>query len=361
MIQIIIQYFDNNQLSFNILHSIFFKITAALFTSFFITLLSGNKFINYLLSMQKNGQPIRIDGPSHHVITKKGTPCMGGLLIIVSIITSTFLWANIKNSYILLLSFVVISFGLIGIIDDSKKLKKGNCQGLSTKYKFLLQCFLSIICVLLITYINYHNRLTNLVLPFIKNQILDLGNFYFIFGIFVITGSSNAVNLTDGLDGLAIGTIIISSIFLIIVAYLSSNIITARYLKLIYIQNASEIMIFCAAIIGSSLGFLWYNAPPAKVFMGDTGSLALGAAIGVISIIIKNELLLLLIGIVFVFETISVVLQVGSFKLTGKRIFKMAPIHHHFEKIGWSEATIVIRFWIITVIFGFVGIYSIYS
>ena len=360
MIQIVIYYFNNDAL-FSILQSTIFKTVAATLTAFLITLFSGKKFIDYLISVQKNGQPIREDGLSYHMMTKKGTPCMGGILIIMSIITSTFLWASIKNEYILLLSFVITSFGLVGLVDDKKKLKLNSYKGLSTKYKFFFQCFLSAICVLLIFYIANRNQLTNLTLLFLKNKILDLGNVYFIFSILVITGSSNAVNLTDGLDGLAIGAIIISSFFFIIIASLSSNVITAYYLKLIYIQDASEIVIFCGTIIGSGLGFLWYNAPPAKVFMGDTGSLALGAVLGVVSIILKNELLLLIIGIVFVFEAISVILQVGSFKLRGKRILKIAPIHHHFEKIGWAETTIIIRFWIIAMIFGLIGIYLVYS
>jgi len=343
---------------FNIFKYITFRSGGALFTAFLIMLIYGDKFINYLSSIQKNGQPIRDDGPENHSITKKGTPCMGGVLIIIAIIISTFLWANVKNLYVLLLSFILIAFGIIGGADDYKKLKHNNSKGISAKLKFFLQFVFSAIAIGVISYYSAENHSTTLVFPFFKNLVIDLGIFYFIFGICVITGSSNAVNLTDGLDGLAIGPVIISAAFFAIIAYLVGNVVFANYLKLLYVKNAGEITIFCSSMIGAGLGFLWYNAPPARVFMGDTGSLALGAVIGTISVITKNELILFITGFVFVFEAISVILQVGSFKLRGKRIFKMAPIHHHFEKIGWSEPTIVIRFWILAIIFALIGLSS---
>ena len=343
---------------FNVFKYITFRSGAALFTSFFIMLLYGDKFIRYLSSLQKNGQPIRNDGPESHFITKKGTPCMGGILIIIAIIISTALWANLKNAYIILLSFVLLIFGFLGGIDDYNKLKFNNSKGISAKLKFSLQFFFSAFSVFIISYISIKNHSTTLVFPFFKNLIIDLGYFYFVFGICVITGSSNAVNLTDGLDGLAIGPIIISSAFFAIISYIVGNTVFSNYLKLIYVKNAGEIAVFCSAMIGAGLGFLWYNAPPAKVFMGDTGSLALGAVIGTISVITKNEIILFITGFVFVFEAISVILQVTSYKLRKKRIFKMAPIHHHFEKIGWSEPTIVIRFWIIAIIFALIGLFS---
>ena len=343
---------------FNIFKYITFRSCAGLFTSFFIMLIYGNRFIQYLSSFQKNGQPIRNDGPESHFLTKKGTPCMGGVLIIISIIISTIFWANLKNAYILLLSFVLVSFGFLGGIDDYNKLKLNSSKGISAKLKFTLQFLLSALSVLIISYISTNNHSTTLVFPFFKNLIIDLGYFYFIFGVCVITGSSNAVNLTDGLDGLAIGPIIISLAFFAIISYLVGNVVFSNYLKLVYVQNSGEISVFCSAMIGAGLGFLWYNAPPAKVFMGDTGSLALGAVIGTISVITKNEIILFITGFVFAFEAISVILQVSSYKLRGKRIFKMAPIHHHFEKIGWSEPTIVIRFWILAIIFALIGLFS---
>lgn len=358
MFQILAEFLVKYLSFFNIFRYITFRTIGALFTAFLIMLIYGNKFISYLSSIQKNGQPIRDDGPENHCITKKGTPCMGGVLIIIAIIISTFLWANIKNVYILLLSFILIVFGLIGGIDDYRKLKYNTSKGVSAKVKFLLQFIFSAIAIIFISSYSIKSQSTALVFPFFKNLTIDLGVFYFIFGICVITGSSNAVNLTDGLDGLAIGPIIISAVFFAIIAYLVGNIVFANYLNLLYVKNSAEIAIFCASIIGAGLGFLWYNAPPAKVFMGDTGSLALGAVIGTISVITKNELILFITGFVFVFEAISVILQVGSFKLRGKRIFKMAPIHHHFEKIGWSEATIVIRFWILAIILALIGLSS---
>ena len=358
MFPILAEFFVKYFSFFNIFKYITFRSGGALFTAFLIMLIYGDKFINYLSSIQKNGQPIRDYGPENHSITKKGTPCMGGILIIIAIIISTFLWANIKNLYILLLGFILIAFGIIGGIDDYKKLKYNSSKGMPAKLKFFLQFIFSAIAIAFISYLSVEGQSTTLVFPFFKNLVIDLGILYFIFGICVITGTSNAVNLTDGLDGLAIGPIIISSAFFAIIAYLVGNIVFANYLKLIYVKNAGEMAIFCSSMIGAGLGFLWYNAPPARVFMGDTGSLALGAVIGTISVITKNELILFITGFVFVLEAISVILQVGSFKLRGKRIFKMAPIHHHFEKVGWSEPTIVIRFWIIAIIFALIGLSS---
>lgn len=348
-----------NQFSFlNVFKYITFRSGGALFTAFFIMLLFGNRFIIFLSSIQKDGQPIREDGPEGHSIAKKGTPCMGGVLIIFSVLAAVLLWSNIKNGYILLLSFILLSFGLIGGVDDYKKLKLNNSKGLSAKLKFFLQIILGAVSVAAISNMSVEHHASTLVFPFFKNFALDLGVFYFIFTICVIVGSSNAVNLTDGLDGLAIGPIIIISAFFAIIAYIVGNVVFANYLKIVYVKNSGEIMVFCSALVGAGLGFLWYNAPPAKVFMGDTGSLALGAVIGAISVITKHELILFIAGFVFVFEALSVMLQVGSFKLRGKRIFKMAPIHHHFEKIGWSEATIVIRFWILAIIFALIGLAS---
>lgn len=276
-------------------------------------LIFGSRFISFLSSFQKHGQPIREDGPQNHLIIKKGTPCMGGILIILAVLASTILWGNIGNSYIWLLNFALIAFGLIGGIDDYKKLKFNNSKGLSAKLKFSLQLILSLIVVFTVSKISTANHSTTIFFPFFKNLMLDMGVFYFIFTMCVVVGSSNAVNLTDGLDGLAIGPIIIISAFFAIIAYLTGNIVFANYLKIAYIKNSGEIMVFCSALIGAGLGFLWYNAPPAKVIMGDTGSLALGAVVGIISIITKHEIILFITGFVFVFEAISVILQVYSF------------------------------------------------
>ena len=357
MLQIIAEFLIKYCSFFNIFKYITFRGIGALFTSFLIMMLFSNRFISFLSSIQKNSCTIREYTPESH-INKSGTPCMGGGLIILSTILSILLWGNIKNVYIWVLSFVLISFGTIGVLDDYKKLKLNNSKGLPARLKFLLQLILSIIIAVTISNVSVEQHSTTLVFPFFKNLVIDLGIFYFIFAGCVITGSSNAVNLTDGLDGLAIGPIIIISTFFAIISYLTGNIVFANYLKVTYIRYAGEIAVFCSALIGAGLGFLWYNAPPAKVFMGDTGSLALGAVIGAISIITKHELVLFIAGFVFVFEAISVILQVGSFKLRGKRIFKMAPIHHHFEKVGWSESTIVVRFWILAIIFALIGLTS---
>ena len=327
-----------------------FRNICALFTSFIIMIGWGDKFIKYLLSTQKNGQPIRKYYTDKHNASKKNTPCMGGVLIIISIIISTLLWSNIVNSYIMLLNFILITFGLIGITDDYKKIRFNKSEGISAKSKFLFQCVLSIIATIIISILSIEDHCTTLTFPLFKNFIIDLNIFYFMFSVFVITGTSNAVNISDGLDSLAIGLIIILSTSFIIVSYLSGYASLANCLKLIHIKNSQEISVFFSAIVGASLGFLWYNIYPAKIFMGDTGSLSLGAVIGTTSVITKSEITLCLIGIVIVFEALSVILQVISFRYTKKRIFIMSPVHHHFEKIGWSEPTIVIRFWIVAII-----------
>ena len=357
MLQIIAEFLIKYCSFFNVFKYITFRSIGALFTSFLIMMLFGNRFISFLSSVQKNSCTIREDTPKSH-ISKSGTPCMGGGLIIISIIFSILLWGNIKDVYIWVLGFALVSFGIIGGLDDYKKLKLNNSKGLTARLKFLLQLILSIMIAIIVSNVSVEQHSTTLVFPFFKNLVIDLGIFYFLFAGCVITGSSNAVNLTDGLDGLAIGPIIIISAFFAIISYLTGNIVFANYLKVTYIRYAGEIAVFCSALIGAGLGFLWYNAPPAKVFMGDTGSLALGAVIGTISIITKHELILFIAGFVFVFEAISVILQVGSFKLRGKRVFKMAPIHHHFEKVGWSESTIVVRFWILAIIFALIGLTS---
>jgi phospho-N-acetylmuramoyl-pentapeptide-transferase len=281
---------------------------------------------------------------------------MGGIMILIGIIIGTLLWADLKNHYIWFLIFVVSSFGILGAIDDYLKIKKRNSIGLSSKLKFLLQIILAIIAINYLNNVIDHSHLKNLYFPFFKNLVLNLGLFFFPFCIFIIVGSSNAVNLTDGLDGLATVPVILVATCFAFISYVVGNTVFSNYLQIPYIENVGEAAVFCGSIMGSCLGFLWYNAPPAKIFMGDTGSLSLGSSLGAVGIISKHEIVLAIVGGLFVLETASVVIQVISFKLTGKRIFKMAPIHHHFEKKGWPESTVVIRFWIISIILALIGL-----
>ncbi|GIS23775.1 MAG: phospho-N-acetylmuramoyl-pentapeptide-transferase [Alphaproteobacteria bacterium] len=339
----------------NIFKYLTFRASGAFITSILISFLVGPKLIQYFKVKQKLGQPIRDDGPKWQIEAKKGTPTMGGALILFALTVSVILWTDLFNIYLWLVLFITLSFGLIGFIDDYLKLKKFSFKGLSGKIKIIIQIFITLIfCYLLLLFSEQSN--TQLLFPIFKNLYIDLGYFWFIFGMLVIVGSSNSVNLTDGLDGLAIVPIMIVLSTFSIIAYLVGNIIYSDYLNLTYISGVGEIAVFCAAFIGAGLGFLWFNAPPAKIFMGDTGSLSAGAAIGAISVITKNELILFVAGGLFVLEAISVIVQVASFKLTGKRVFRMAPLHHHFEQKGWSESTIVIRFWIISILLAMISL-----
>ena len=312
--------------------------------------------IDWLKSKQKKGQPIRSDGPASHIITKQGTPTMGGLLIIIATIISVLLWADISSGYVWVVIFVCIGFGMIGGVDDYMKLRNGSSSGAGGKLKLLLEIIIAAIAVIWIIYLANDEYSTQLAITFFKNVFLPLSYLFIPFAIIVIAGTGNAVNLTDGLDGLAIVPTIFAFGTFSIIAYLVGNIVFANYLQIHFVPQAGELAIFGGAIIGAGLGFLWFNAPPAMVFMGDTGSLALGGALGTIAIIVKHEIVLLIVGGLFVLETISVIVQVISFRLTGRRIFKMAPLHHHFEHKGWPEATIVIRFWIIAAILSLLGL-----
>ncbi|MAJ24564.1 MAG: phospho-N-acetylmuramoyl-pentapeptide-transferase [Rickettsiales bacterium] len=344
------------QFSFlNIFKYLTFRASGAFITSILISFVVGPHLIKYFKVKQKLGQPIRDDGPKWHIDAKKGTPTMGGALILLALTISIILWIDISNLYTWLLLFITLSFGLIGFADDYLKLKRFSFKGLSGKIKLILQSIVALIFSYFLLEFSKESS-TQLLFPIFKNLFLDLGYFWFIFTLLVIVGSSNSVNLTDGLDGLAIVPIIIVLSTFSIISYLVGNAIYAEYLTLKYISGAGEISVFCAAFIGAGLGFLWFNAPPAKIFMGDTGSLASGAAIGGISVITKNEIVLLIAGGLFVLEAISVIVQVCSFKLTGKRVFRMAPLHHHFEQKGWSESTIVIRFWIISIILAMISL-----
>ncbi|MGD9639313.1 MAG: phospho-N-acetylmuramoyl-pentapeptide-transferase [Alphaproteobacteria bacterium] len=346
-----------NQYSFfNIFKYITFRTGCAVMTALIFAFLTGPVIIRTLKKFQANGQPIREDGPESHLLKKKGTPTMGGIMILLGISISTLLWADLSNSYVWIVLAVTLGYGVIGFIDDYMKVIKQNSKGISAKLKMGLQILVASVAIFFIIDASSDDMATCLAIPFFKNVLIKLGIFYIPFAIIVMVGSSNAVNLTDGLDGLAIVPVMIAAAVFMMIAYLAGNIVFANYLQINYVVGAGELAVFCGALVGAALGFLWYNAPPASIFMGDTGSLAIGAALGTISVIAKHELVLAIVGGLFVLETISVIVQVASFKLTGKRVFKMAPLHHHFEKLGWAESTVVIRFWIIAIILGIAGL-----
>ena len=340
---------------FNIFRYITFRAGGAFFTSLIIFFTFGKSSINFLKKLQKEGQPIREDGPKEHIIKKAGTPTMGGVIILLAVTVSTILWARLDNQYVWIILFVTFSFGLIGLIDDYIKVVKQSYGGLSGRLRLIVGFLIAFVAVYFIQAQHLDDLNKSLALPIFKDHLLFMGAFFFPFAMLVVVGSANAVNLTDGLDGLAIMPVIIAGASLGIIAYIVGRADYSSYLDVHYIRGGGEILIFSAALIGGGLGFLWYNAPPAAVFMGDTGSLSLGSALGCIAVSIKHELVLFIVGGLFVIETLSVIIQVCFFKITGKRVFLMAPIHHHFEKLGWSESQIVIRFWIIAVILAALG------
>ena len=339
----------------NVFKYITFRTGLSVFTSLFIVLIIGSPFIKYF-SSRKILNPIRTDGPSDHIIKKIGTPTMGGVIILFGLLTAVILWGDLKNIYLIFCIYIAITFGALGAYDDYIKIKFNNSSGISSKLKLLIQIIISIIGISALTYFLDYSEISNLYFPFFKNLIVNLGWFFIPFSVFVIVGSSNAVNLTDGLDGLATVPVILVAACFAFISYVTGNIVFSDYLQIPYIEGTGEISIFCGAVIGSCLGFLWFNAPPAKIFMGDTGSLSLGGSLGAIGIITKHEIVLAITGGLFVLEAVSVMVQVISYKLTGKRVFKMAPIHHHFEKKGWPESTVVIRFWIISIILAMIGL-----
>ena len=341
---------------FNLFRYITFRSGGAMLTSLILALMFGDAFIRWLKSHQAEGQPIRSDGPESHILTKAGTPTMGGLLILTCFILSTLLWVPLKNPYLWPVLLVAASYGVIGAVDDWLKLKKRSSDGISGRQKLLFQVVAAFLASLILIQLSPEALRYGVALPFVKDTLLYLGIFYVPFAILVIVGASNAVNLTDGLDGLAIVPVMIVATCFALIAYLSGNINFSNYLQIHYVPGTGDLATLCGALIGAGLGFLWFNAPPAKVFMGDTGSLALGGALGAVSVATRHELVLAIAGGLFVVETVSVILQVASFKLTGKRIFLMAPLHHHFEKKGWAESTIVIRFWIISVILALISL-----
>jgi len=325
-----------------------------LLTALGISMLLGPMMIEHLTQM-KVGQVIRDDGPQSHLV-KAGTPTMGGALILLSVTVTTLLWSDLNNKYMWIVLLVTLGFGTVGGIDDFLKLKFGNTEGLASRYKYAALSLVGLIAAvtLYVTSTNEHD--TTIYIPIVKDWYWNMGWLFIPWTYFVLVGASNAVNLTDGLDGLAIMPVILVAGGLSIFAYLSGHVNFASYLHIPYIKGVGEVVVFCTAIFGAGLGFLWFNTYPAQVFMGDVGSLAMGAALGIVAVVVRQELVLAIMGGVFVMETISVILQVGSFKMTGRRIFRMAPIHHHFELKGWAEPKIIVRFWIITVVLVLIGL-----
>ncbi len=342
-------------LFFDLFRSVTFRTGCALVTSLVICFVIAQPMITWLKSKQNEGQPIRENGPETH-FKKAGTPTMGGLMILISVCVSTLLWSDLSNAFVWYALLIMVGYGAVGFADDYLKLTKRNCKGLSGKLKLLAQLVIGTVVTIGIMSALPEGLKTNVAPPFFKDVLINLSWFFIPWSLIVIIGASNAVNLTDGLDGLAIVPVAIAAACFGLIAYLVGHVNFSSYLYLNYIPGTEELAIICGALIGGAMGFLWYNAPPAAIFMGDTGSLAMGGLLGAISVMTKHEIVLSIIGGLFVLETVSVIVQVASFKLTGKRVFAMAPLHHHFEKKGWSEPKIVIRFWIIAVILALVGL-----
>jgi len=346
----------------NLLNYITFRAGMALVTALIVVVLMGSRFIRWMQAKQGKGQPIREDGIQRHVIEKAGTPTMGGFMILAGLMVGTLLWSDLTNIHVWVVLMVTAGYGVLGFLDDYKKVTKQSSAGISGKTKLVFQFAIAIAAIALLIIYGEPSPATpqlttSIAFPFFKRLLLDLGWFYLAFASFIIVGASNAVNLTDGLDGLAIMPVMIAGAALGVIAYLIGNAVSADYLQVHFVPGVGELAIFCGAIIGSGLGFLWYNAPPAKIFMGDTGSLALGGALGAVAVCAKHEIVLGIIGGLFVLEALSVMIQVAYFRISGgKRIFLMAPIHHHFEKLGWPESTVVIRFWIVSVMLALAGL-----
>ncbi|MFV0367723.1 MAG: phospho-N-acetylmuramoyl-pentapeptide-transferase [Hyphomicrobiaceae bacterium] len=346
----------SDQLSpLNVFKYITFRTGGAIFTALLFVMLFGPGIIDMLRIKQGRGQPIRADGPQSH-LAKVGTPTMGGLMILAGVLVSVLLWANLSNMYVWTVLFVTLGYGAIGFYDDYLKVKKRTSSGFSGKIRLLFEAGIAALATYVFMKLGAPGFADALTVPFFKDVLIDLGPFFVVFGMLVIVGAGNAVNLTDGLDGLAIVPVMIVASTFGLIAYLSGRVDFAKYLQIHYVAGAGELAIICGALIGAGLGFLWFNAPPAMIFMGDTGSLALGGALGAIAVAIKHEIVLAIVGGLFVLETMSVIIQVASFKLTGKRVFRMAPLHHHYEQKGWKESTVVVRFWIISVILALIGL-----
>ena len=341
---------------FNVFRYITYRTAGAVATSLLFVFWLGPAAISSLRIRQGKGQPIRTDGPQSHILTKRGTPTMGGLMILAGFLVSTLIWADPRNMYVWVVLFVTLAFGGIGFYDDYLKVSKQTHAGFSSRGRLALELLVAIAACTAVAFIAPPGLSNKLSLPFFKDVLFDFGWFYLIFGAFVIVGAGNAVNFTDGLDGLAIVPVMIAVGTFGFIAYLAGNAIFANYLQIRFVPGTGELAVLCGALLGAGIGFLWFNAPPAQVFMGDTGSLALGGLLGTMAIATKHEIVLAIVGGLFVMEAMSVIIQVAYFKLTGKRFFRMAPIHHHFEQLGWTEPQIVIRFWIFAFLFALVGL-----
>src|ERR1700745_720024 len=339
----------------NVFRYITFRTGGAVATGALFVFLFGPWIIDHLRIRQGKGQPIRSDGPQSHLMTK-GHPPMGGFMILSGLVVSTILWANPLNPYVWIVLAVTLGFGFVGFYDDYLKVTKQTSSGFGGRIRLLLEAAIALAACYALVRLGRDTQSTSLAIPFLKDVVLNFGWFFVIFGAFVVVGAGNAVNLTDGLDGLAIVPVMIASASFGLIAYLAGNAVFSDYLQINYVAGTGELAVLTGAVLGAGLGFLWFNAPPASIFMGDTGSLALGGLLGSIAVAVKHEIVLAVIGGLFVLEAVSVIVQVASFKLTGKRIFKMAPIHHHFEQLGWTEPQIVIRFWIIAVMLALAGL-----
>jgi len=340
----------------NVFRYITVRTGGAMLTALLFVFLFGPWAIAALRVRQGKGQPIRADGPESHLVTKRGTPTMGGLIILAALVLTTLLWANLSSPYVWMVLLVTLGFGLVGFYDDYLKVTKQTHKGVSGKVRLAVEALIAGIAAYVVAHVGAEPFSTSLTFPFVKTLLLNLGWFFIPFGILVIVGAGNAVNLTDGLDGLAIVPVMIAAGCFGLIAYLAGNALFADYLQIHFVPGTGELAVVCGAVIGAGLGFLWFNAPPAAIFMGDTGSLALGGMLGAIAVATKHEIVLAIIGGLFVVEALSVIIQVASFKLTGKRVFRMAPIHHHFEKLGWTEPQVVIRFWIIACVLALIGL-----
>jgi phospho-N-acetylmuramoyl-pentapeptide-transferase len=342
--------------AFNVFRYLTTRTGGAILTALFFIFVFGPKVIALLKIKQGRGQPIRSDGPQRHIVEKQGTPTMGGLMILSGTFVSTVLWADLSNLYVWAVLFVTLGFGAIGFYDDFLKVTRSTTKGFSGKARLLAEFLIAGIAVACFMWIGEKPLSSSLAVPFFKDVLIPFGFFFVFIGVFVIVGAGNAVNITDGLDGLAIVPVMIAAASYGLIVYLVGNAVFAEYLQVHFVKGTGELAVICGALVGAGLGFLWFNAPPAMIFMGDTGSLALGGALGAIAVAVKHEIVLAIIGGLFVLETASVIVQVASFKMTGKRVFAMAPLHHHFEQKGWKEPTIVIRFWIIAFVLALIGL-----
>jgi phospho-N-acetylmuramoyl-pentapeptide-transferase len=342
--------------AFNIFRYITFRTGGALITALLFVFLFGPAIIRSLRIRQGKGQPIRADGPERHLLQKQGTPTMGGLMILSGVTVATLLWGNLHNPYVWVVLIVTLVYGAVGLYDDYLKVTRQSVEGSRGRVRLVIETAIALVATWVIASVGQAPLSTAFAIPFFKNVLIDLGWLFVPFGAFIIVGAGNAVNLTDGLDGLAIVPVMIAAATFGFISYFVGNALFAEYLQIHFVPGTGELAVVCGALVGAGLGFLWFNAPPAQIFMGDTGSLALGGALGTIAVATKHELVLAIVGGLFVLEAVSVIVQVASFRLTGKRVFRMAPLHHHYEQKGWAESTVVIRFWIIAVVLALLGL-----